>query len=80
MAGWSGHAMRPFDPDVRRDKREGSSGLVVIQGEVKSGEFKDGEVKSSLAIRAGDLTIALDRGRRRRSLWWQRAGYWGRCG
>ena len=49
--------MRPFDPDAK--DKGGKLGTCTIQGEVVSGEFKDGEVKSSLAIRAGDLTIVL---------------------
>ena len=50
-------ALRPFDPDAK--DKGGKLGTCSIQGEVVSGEFKASEVKSSLAIRAGDLTVVL---------------------
>jgi hypothetical protein len=49
--------MRPFDPDAK--DKGGKLGICSVQGEVVTGEFKAGEVKSSVALRAGDLTIVL---------------------
>ena len=34
-------------------------GSCTVQGEATKGEYKVGDVKSSLAVRAGDLTVIL---------------------
>jgi hypothetical protein len=49
--------LRALEPDGK-DKGI-KPGACTVQGEATKGEYKVGDVKSSLAVRAGDLTVVL---------------------
>jgi hypothetical protein len=50
-------SVRPFDA-AGKDKGV-KAGTCTLRGEAVSGEFKAGDVKSLLAVRAGDLSVVL---------------------